>query len=206
MKGRKKNRLIVGITGSFGSGKTTVAELLKKQLGACLINADRIAHDVLKEKNIRDRLSKYFGDKIVGKDSNINTKALAKIVFNDRKSLEKLNQIMHPEIIRIIKEKINASKRKLIVLDAPLLIESSLHRIVNKIILVKTDITVQTTRLKKRGFSEEEIKARISKQLPFEEKIRFADFVVDNNESLKKTRQQVMKIARRLKLWKKQKS
>lgn len=194
-----KERIVVGLTGSFGSGKTTVAKIFKL-LGAQVINADSIAHRIIKpQTKVYKKIIHAFGKDIVNKDRTINRDKLAKVVFNNKNLLERLNKIMHPQIIKIIKDKIKSSKSKFIVIDAPLLIETGLHRAVDKLIVVKTDPEMQLKRIKdKFSFSPGEILKRIRYQIPLKEKIRLADFVIDNSETLDNTKKQVARIRR---LW-----
>ena len=118
-------------------------------------------------------------------------------MFEDRKLLLKLNRIIHPEVIKQIKKRIAGSKKEVVVLDVPLLIESGLHKIVDRVVVVKTDLRHQIFRVKnKLSLSESEISKRQSFQLPLREKIRLADFIIDNNGTIDKTEQQVEKIVR----------
>ncbi|MCX7661386.1 MAG: dephospho-CoA kinase [Candidatus Omnitrophica bacterium] len=199
MKKQKKAKFIIGVTGSFGSGKSTVAKMLRNFLNASLIDADKIAHRVLKDSWIKNRLIDFFGREIVNKNNRIDTQLLGKIAFKNKRNLVSLNKITHPKIIRTIKNEINRSQKSIIILDAPLLIESNLYRIVDKIVVVKTDIKKQILRLKKRGFCADEIKRRIRFQIHLREKLRFADFVIDNNGRLEQTKRQIRKILGRLK-------
>ena len=108
---------------------------------------------------------------------------------------------MHPEIIRIMKDQIEKSSKKIIVLDAPLLIEAGLKPWVDKLIVVKAERKKQIERIiKKSNLRRQEILNRIKSQLPLRDKVRGADFVIDNNGTLKSTKRQVEKIRRRL--WK----
>jgi len=98
--------MIIGITGSIGSGKTTAAKIFSKY-HYTRIDADEIGHELLKSnKKIKNKLITYFGNEIIGKNGNIDRKKLGGIVFNDKNELKKLNSIMHPLIINEIKNKI----------------------------------------------------------------------------------------------------
>jgi dephospho-CoA kinase len=191
---------VVGITGSFGTGKTTVAKLFK-QLGAKIIDADSIAHGLIKVNTPTYKsLIRSFGKGILKDNSrDIERKKLAKIVFANKKLLNKLNRILHPAIIKKIKDKVKLinkrNKPKVVIIDAPLLIEAGLLRLVDKLIVVAASRGVQVLRLKKRaGISKKEIEARINSQIPMREKIKSADFVIDNNGSLTYTKKQVREV------------
>lgn len=131
----------------------------------------------------------------------IDRKKLAQIVFKNKTLLRELNRITHPKIIRTIKKEVKRIKRGLVVIDAPLLIEAGLANFVDKIIVVNIGKERQIERLlKKTSLSKAEILQRLKLQLPLRNKIRWADFVIDNNGTIDKTRRQVEKIRRRL--WK----
>ena len=198
---RNKKRVVVGLTGSFGSGKTTVARLFKSA-GARIIDADSIAHRVIKPSTrIYKKIINAFGKNILNKDRTINRHKLAKLVFNNKDLLERLNKIMHPEIIRIIKAKLKAAPAGIIVLDAPLLIEKGLEKIVDKLIVVTITRERQIERIRqKTDLKRQEILKRINAQIPLSRKARLADFIIDNSGTIEETKKQVMAI-RRL-LWK----
>ena len=199
MKRQKRNKksVILGITGTFGSGKSTVANIFKSS-GAELIDADKIAHRVIRPgSGIYKKIIKAFSRSILKKNKSIDRRKIAKVVFKDKKLLQKLNQIIHPEVIRIIKNQICASAKGIVVLDAPLLIEAGLKGIVDKLIVVGIHKKKQIERaLKKTSLSEADILKRIKAQIPLKDKIRLADFVIDNSSTIGKTRKQVISIRR----------
>ncbi len=187
--------MILGITGSFGSGKTTIANIFRKH-GFEVINADKLYHGIYnKNKALRNKIKKEFG--------TLNRSQLKKIVFNNSAKLKKLNGITHPIIIKEIKKEIfNIKKNKKIIngknnnvkiiIDAPLLIEAKALNLVDKLIVVKCDKKRQIKRLlKKKKYSKKEIMQIIQSQIPIEEKIKYADFVVDNSKSINETEKQV---------------
>src|SRR3989338_8163519 len=193
--------MIIGITGNFGSGKTTVSNMFRKH-GFEVINADKLYHGIYnKNKVLRNKIKKEFG--------TLNRNEIKKIVFNDYKKLKKLNEITHPIIIKGIKNKIqeiqkNKNDGVKIALDVPLLIEAKMQNMFDKIVVVKCDEKTQIKRLLKKGkHSEEEIKNIIKSQMPIEEKIKYADFVVDNSDALEKTNNQIEAIIKNinLKFW-----
>ncbi|MCM8780746.1 MAG: dephospho-CoA kinase [Candidatus Omnitrophica bacterium] len=194
-----QEKIVIGITGSFGSGKTTVAKMFKR-LGAKIVDADRIAHQLIRpQTRIYRKIIDVFGDGIIAKQRNIDRKKLAKIVFNDRNLLQRLNKIVHPEIIKSIKKEIKRIPKGVIVLDAPLLIEAGLKSIVDKIIVVNINSKIQMQRLLKKTASErDDIIKRIRAQVPLSVKIRQADFVIDNSGKINQTEKQIKKIWRLL--------
>jgi dephospho-CoA kinase len=191
LKQKKRNKLVLGITGIFGSGKSTVAGMLKSR-GADIIDADKLAHACLQPGNVCcNKIKALFG--------TVERKKLAQLVFGDRALLKKLNRIIHPEVIREIKARINRSKAKLIVLDAPLLVEAGLRNIVDKLIVVSITRKEQIKRLKSRsGLKESEILKRLKAQIPLSAKLRIADFIIDNSSTLTETRKQVREIAQQI--------
>lgn len=184
-------KMILGITGAFGSGKTTVANIFKKY-GFEAINADELYHYIYgKDEKLKNKIMQEFG--------TLGRSRIKKIVFNDCKKLKKLNKITHPIIIKEIKNKIKEIKennqRAKIVLDVPLLIEAKMQGMVDKIIVVKCDEKAQIERLLKKGrHTRAEIENIISSQMPIEEKIKYADFVVDNSRSINEVKKQIEQI------------
>jgi len=194
-------RIILGLTGDFGSGKTTVAKIFKSY-GFRVIDADKISHQALKSGNkIYSKIIAAFGKDILNLNGEINRNRLAQLAFAKEGSLRKLNQIMHPQIIKTIRRKLSDAEGKPVILDAPLLIESGLDKLADKLIVVKADRKVQIDRLLKRTrLNKAEILKRIKSQLPLRHKLRLADFIIDNSGNLKKTKEQIGVIRRRL--WK----
>lgn len=195
--------MIVGITGSFGAGKSTVAGFFKKQ-GAFVFDADKIAHEaLLKKAACYEKIVKIFGNKILKENGEIDRRCLGRIVFDDKLLLKKLCDIIHPYVIKRIKRDIKGLRRikgsAAAVLDASLLIEAGLRGLVDKLIVVKAGSRRQIERCRKNyGLSGKEVMARIKSQMPIGEKIRFADFVIDNSKSKKRTRGEARKIWERI--------
>jgi len=191
--------MIIGITGSFGSGKTTVAKMFSR-LGAYAIDADKVYHLLIKPRGkCYKKIVWHFGEDILDKSGNVDRKKLSRIVFKDKSRLELLNDITHSEIIKEIKKAIKSKKEKVVIVDAPLLIESGFYKEVDKIILVANKKEEQVKRMREAiGLSAEDALKRIRMQMPFNKKLAFADFIIDNSGSKTKTLTQVREI------WKKQ--
>ncbi|MEW6101014.1 MAG: dephospho-CoA kinase [Candidatus Omnitrophota bacterium] len=196
-----KKKVVIGLTGTFGCGKSTVAKIFKSH-GATVIDADRLAHRVLRtDKEVYRKAVKAFGKSILSKDKNINRKKLGTIVFRKANYLKKLNKIIHPRVIKVIKEKLRKSANGLIVLDAPLLIEAGLENIVDKLVVVGCQRQAQIQRIQRKTLlCKKDILKRIKQQATFRMKKTYADFVIDNSGSVEETKKQVERI-RRL-LWK----
>ena len=190
--------LIIGLTGGIVSGKSTVARMFK-DFGAKIIDADILGHSViLPYKPAWKEIVKLFGEDILGKDLTINREKLGKIVFADQALLKKLNEITHPEIMKLIKKEINLvrnktpNQEKILVIDAALIYEAKIDRLMDKIIVVYIDEDEQIKRLIKRNnLSKDEASQRVKSQIPMKEKIKMADYVIDNNDTLDKTKKQV---------------
>ena len=187
--------LKIGLTGGFGTGKTTVARLFKG-LGARVIDADAINHQLLaKRGDCAKKIVRAFGHGVL-RLGQIDRKKLAAVVFNNRSKLVKLCRIVHPAIIKEITRSLQKCKKEKfkfpIIIDAPLLIEAGLHKTVDILIVVKASRQKQISRIVRRmKIDKSEVLKRIKLQIPLKEKIRLADFVIDNNASLTKTKQEV---------------
>ncbi|MDD5449953.1 MAG: dephospho-CoA kinase [Candidatus Omnitrophica bacterium] len=195
---------IIGVTGSFGTGKTTVSCMFKR-LGAVVFDADRFAHEALLERGIRNKLVWQFGRRILKADGGIDRRKLGKVVFTDNVALKKLCAAVHPYVIKKIKKGIQrlkrANKKATIVLDVPLLIETGMTKLVDKLIVVKTDKRTEIKRcVQATALSRKEILARIRAQMPIGEKIRKSDFVIDNSGTKQKTKREVKKVWQEIQL------
>ncbi|MDD5730646.1 MAG: dephospho-CoA kinase, partial [Candidatus Omnitrophica bacterium] len=139
---------------------------------------------------------RVFGKSILKKDGKVNREKLGKIVFEGESSLLlKLNSITHPEIIRLIRKSIAKSAKKIVILDAPLLIEAGLKALVDKLIVVNIDPRIQVKRIQARTkLSRRQISDRIKRQIPLEKKLRLADFIIDNSKTFVKTKAQAAEI------------
>lgn len=197
--------LMVGLTGGIVSGKSTVSEMFR-QLGAQVIDADQIAHTIVSPgEKAWHSIVEYFGKEILLKNQQINRKKLAKIVFADKKKLEMLNSITHPEIMAVINQRIcqlksNYNQDLICIIDAPLLFEANLADRMDKIIVVFINQEEQTKRLLLRdNFTKEEALRRIQSQIPLTSKLSWADYVIDNSFSREQTKKQVEQVWEKLK-------
>ena len=177
--------MIIGVTSSIGSGKSALAKEFSRY-GFHVINVDRLYKVISKPGSlIQKKIKKEFGEEAVRKNGTIRRKALKTIVFSDSKKLKRLNAITHPLILREVKKELRKNNKKNIILDAPLLIEAKFHPLCDYVVLVKTDRAVQMRRALKRGkHSRTEIRQIMESQLPFEKKVRHADFIIDNSGTI----------------------
>lgn len=186
--------MIVGLTGGIATGKSLVAGELKR-LGARIIDADRIAREIVEPgKPAYNDIVKEFGTGILKPDATIDRKALGRAVFSDHAALEKLGSITHPRIRERIREearRLSTEGDGLIVLDIALLIEMGVKYEVEKIIVVYSEAEQQIERLMKRdNMTRDEALKRLSCQLDIKEKLKYADYVIDNSGQLDETIEQ----------------
>ena len=183
---------VIGVTGGMASGKTQVAKYFQ-ELGANIIDADKIANKILSRRAIKEKIVSLFGT-IILRGRVIDRAKLAQIVFKNRVSLKKLCLIIHPMVIKEIMQLVKRSRAKVVVIDAPLLIESGLYRKMDKVIVIKATRATQLWRSTDKGFSQKDALSRMRAQVPLSEKLRYADFVINSECTTGGTRKQVLDI------------
>ncbi len=180
--------ILVGLTGGIASGKSLVAKLLK-DLGAYVIDADEIAHEVVQPGTPTYReILQQFGEEILGKDGTIDRAKLGQQVFSDPIRRAVLEGIVHPKVFAVEETRRREIAQKdpqaVIIFDAPLLIETRAHELMDRVIVVYADRKTQLKRLKERDrLDPEEAKLRISAQLPLSDKKQYADYIIDGMAS-----------------------
>ncbi|MBU0534389.1 MAG: dephospho-CoA kinase [Candidatus Omnitrophica bacterium] len=187
---------IIAITGGVATGKTTVAKILSSLLKAKIIDADEIVHELLVPgEKIWKEVVRCFGEDILRKDLYINKKILGQCIFGDISQRKKLEQIVHPAVKKNIKEKLKQLRKdhhEWVIVDIPLLFEAKMQKIADKVIVVVRKRKFQLETLRKiKKLSAKEAENRINSQLPLSEKVKLADFVVDNNGEIQETEKQV---------------
>ena len=196
--------LIVGLTGGVASGKTAVSRVLREE-GAYIIDADQIARELVQpHKPAWNELVRAFGKEILQEDGSIHRRKLADKVFTDPEQRKVLNQILHPrikeEMDRRTKEIGQKDPEAIVVIDAPLLVELGVYRKVDQLIVITSTQMQQMERLKERdGRSPEEALRLFSSQMPVEEKVKLADFVIRNEGSLEETKKKAKEVFKELK-------
>jgi len=189
---------IIGLTGGIGSGKSTVAQFLAG-LGAVIIDADKIGHEVLKPNTEAwQEVVASFGRQILTPNGDIDRKKLGEIVFENPESLLKLNQIMHPRIYEKVRAQLGEYRQggvSVVVLEAPLLLEAGWASLVDKIWVTVASRATVLRRLQERvGLSELESTARITSQLSAEERVGRADVIIDTDCDLDELEAKVEKL------------
>ncbi|MCD6098314.1 dephospho-CoA kinase [bacterium] len=196
--------IVVGITGKIGTGKSTVAATFK-DLGAQLLDADRIGKEALEKPDTKSQLVERFGDEILEEDGSISTEKIAEIVFHDDEARKYLEEITHPYIRRVIKEELSNLEAHrfpgLAVIDAALLPKwEDIMELLDYLILVDAPTWQRTNRLLERGYSRSDIEARISVQNEgFDKEFasilkRRVNFVIKNNGDLPVLRSKAVKV------------
>lgn len=174
---------MVGLTGGIGSGKSTVSELLARR-GAVIIDADAIVREIQEPGSpVIQKLVDAFGASIVDDGGALVRQAVADIVFKDPEALEKLNAIVHPAVGEEINRRVRAQRdsTNVVVLDIPLLTENPREGLQGRIVVdVPEDVQLQRL-VEHRGFTQEDARARMSRQASRADRLATADFVVDNS-------------------------
>lgn len=179
--------LVIGLTGGIACGKSTVAAILR-DLGARVVDADEVAREVLAPGSpVLARVAERFGPEVLRADGSLDRRRLADVVFRDRQALGDLNAITHPAIIEIIRGSIEQARRqgvRVLVIDAPLLLEAGMQGMVDEVWVVTCTPRQQIERLCRRtGMSPREAEERLQAQMPLDEKARLADRIIPNEGS-----------------------
>ena len=191
--------LRVGLTGGLASGKTFVGHALA-ELGCHLIEADELGHQVLLPgAEAYDAVVNEFGEEILDEDRYIIRRKLGALVWDHPERLVKLNSFVHPAVIarqqRIVSEVAQKDPAAIVVVEAAILVETGSYKRFDRLIVVVCTVQQQMERAMKRGaYSKEEVLARLSRQLPLEEKVRVADYVIDTSGAKEQTLEQVKSV------------
>lgn len=193
---------VVGLTGGIASGKSTISKMFL-DAHIPVIDTDQIAHALLKKgTRIYDEVVKEFKKGILHTNEEINRKKLGRIVFSNTQKRERLNEIVHPEVLEVIDleiEQYQESGVKLIVIDVPLLYETNFHEYMDAIIVVYATLEQQLQRLMDRdNIDMEYAEMRVNAQMPLSEKVDRADYVIDNSKSVLKTKKEFNRILEEL--------
>lgn len=187
--------LLIGLTGGIGSGKSTVAAMLRDQ-GIRVVDADQIAREVVEPgQPALAELVEVFGQDILNDDGTLNRQELANRAFATEEATNALNTITHPRIEEETQRQFDlaaAEKENFLVYDMPLLVERGLHEEMDMVIVVHTDIEERVRRLvEHRGLDEDDVRRRMSHQVDDVTRLASADVLIDNNGSVDHLRKQV---------------
>ena len=201
--GKIGEKPIIGIIGGMASGKSTVAAELAK-LGCKVIDADKIAHELLDRTAVKKKIIGLFGRTILDSTGKIDRRKLAGVVFDDAGKLLSLNGIIHPlvleraeELIKKYQVDVGAVREppvKAIVLDMPLLVEVGWAKRCDRLIFVDCRQKIRLNRAKKMGFDKNQLKIRENFQISLDNKAGFADNTIENNSDFSALVRQVADI------------
>jgi dephospho-CoA kinase len=194
--------ILVGLTGVIGSGKSTVAALLRKQ-GIPVIDLDALAKESLRRTDVQAEIKAAFGDECVGPDG-VDIAGLRAMAFARGTDLKRLEEVVHPrvreEAARLI-DRLGAEGATAVVVDHPLLFETEFYRRVDKTVVVSTRLDTIQVRLVKRGMEPDDIERRIAFQIPLSEKEARADYVVRNDGTEQELAAEVDLLVARIAEW-----
>jgi dephospho-CoA kinase len=196
--------LRVGLTGGIASGKSTIRGLFAK-LGCFTIDADALVADLYRPGAAgHDALLRTYGEGIVRPDREIDRAKLAAVAFTSAEEAQKLNRLIHPIVLDEADRRIAAIEREhdqaIVIVEATLLIESGAVPRYDKLVVVDVDREAQIARAVGRGMSRQEVERRIANQMPREERLRYADYVIDNNGDLAMAEKQTREVWEKLRV------
>lgn len=198
-------QLLVALTGGIATGKSIVADILEN-LGCYIHRADQIAHQLMEpEKPAWKKIVVHFGEKILNENRTINRKKLGSIVFSDEKERKFLNETLHPLVMEQKKEEIDRLQKEkqytIFVSEAALTLEAGFASYFDRIVVVYCQKEVQMKRIMGRDkVSRKEALRKIEAQMPSEEKLKYADYIIDTSGPLRKTVEQTERVFRGLML------
>jgi dephospho-CoA kinase len=178
-------RLVVGVTGGIGSGKSAVTERFE-DLGIAVVDADRAARVIVEPgREALARIAKHFGADILQADGNLDRAALRRVVFADEEARRWLEQLTHPLIGQEILDQLHAAASPYVILSSPLLLETSQGQLADVVVVVDVPEEVQLERTMSRDNNDEaQVRRIMAAQLPREKRLERADIVIDNSRSL----------------------
>lgn len=199
---RRENMYVIGITGGVGAGKSTVLQILEKEVDCEIIRADEVANDLkLKGHQCYDKIVDLLSEDILGADGEIDRNLMSMIVFEDPSKMKQVEQILHPAVKRYILDYIDEKKRenkiKYLFIEAALLIEDGYKQICDEFWYIYASVPTRTKRLmQSRGYSLQKIESIMDKQLSEAEFRKNCECVIDNDGDIEKTKEDIMNTLR----------
>ena len=190
----------IGLTGNFGMGKSAVLNMFDR-MGVYTFNIDRFVHSILDKPAMIKRIVKVLGNSVLMKSSSrltLNKKRMASMIFNDPEKRSAVENIIHPEVLRLLKQAESKILKKepgaVIVFEVPLLYEAGYEKYFDKIVVVYSNRKNTLKRLAEKGFSRDEALSRMRAQMPVSAKLKLSDYSINNNYGLQRTEKRVKRI------------
>ncbi len=190
---------VIGLTGSIGTGKSSVSKILNEDYNIPIIDADKISKEAVEKGSIGlSKIKDTFGSDYILNNGELNRPKMASLVFNDEKARLALNNIVHPLVTYKYNKLVNKYRQedeKYVIYDCPLLIEEKLTNMVDVVMLVYTSLDIQIDRIMKRdNVKKEQALMRIKAQMPTQEKMKYANILVDNSFDFEELKNRINKI------------
>jgi dephospho-CoA kinase len=189
MRKQYKNPLVVAVTGGIGSGQSSVCSFFNSW-GCKIINADLKAKEVIqKNRLLQSQLKDAFGRDIFEKNGKLNPSRLAEQAFKDEQQTQKLNQLVHPMMVESLVEEMEVARFSrrypMVIIDAALVYEISIEKMFDTVVVVNAPILIRQKRVRERdGMTKKQFVARVEKQMPLQDKAAWADFVIENDDTI----------------------
>jgi len=188
-----EKKLLIGITGGIGSGKSIVSSILES-IGYCVLKSDLTAKEIMQSnEEVKKKIIEAFGKEAYS-DGKLNTKYLAEKVFSSKENVEKINSIVHPFTIKKNLEQAEKEFRKsdIVFIESPLIFEANIQKYFDYVILIYSDEQSRIKRVMERDkVTEEKVRQRMQFQIPDEKKKDWADFVIENNSNIEELKKRV---------------
>ena len=195
------SKLILGLTSGIAGGKDTAASIFT-QYGIETVNADAVSHRLTScGAPLAEKIIEYFGEEYRQEDGSINRRKLRKRVFSVAKDRQWLEALLHPPIQEELKRMLSQCQSPYSLLVSPLILETSQAALCDKVIVIKIEFEVQIMRASKRDkMNRKEVEAIIATQMPIEQKIKQADYILDNNGTQEDLARQIVELNNQLML------
>lgn len=184
---------LIGLTGNYGMGKTMVLGMFR-ELGAFTINSDAVVSGLLGEGHVTARVRELLGDSVFGPGGGIAKEKVAEMIFRDQEKRKALEGLLHPLVLERVQEMARGREREVVVVEVPLLFEGGYEGRFLRTVTVCSDEETALRRLLGNGVPREDALMRMKAQMPIGEKMRRADFVIENNGSVEELRGHVMRV------------